>query len=383
MRGRVEAQGIMFHAFHIEDFVPADHPLRSIKPRADAVLKAMSADFNRAYTKHGAPSIPPERLIKALLLRALYSIRSETQLVEQIGYNFLFRWFLDLQPTDGVWVQETFTMNRQRFEQHGLVRKFFDRVVAEALVAGLVSDDHFSVDGTLIESYASMKSLRPIENQNQKVSDGADDDDAGNPTVNFRGERRSNKTHRSLTAAEARLARKGKGQPAKLSHSGHVLMENRHGLCLDIAVDDPNGKYERLQAAVLLERTYERHGLWPKTLGADGNYKQGAFLAALEGDGITPHVPLPDGPIRGLESRDAVERVSAEARRRAKRRMKTKGYAISQRVRKRVEELIGWCKMVGGLARAWFIGRWKIRQQSEATAAAYNLLRMARLAPAG
>ena len=383
MRGRVEAQGVMFHAFHIEDFVPADHPLRSIKPRADAVLKAMSADFNRAYTQHGAPSIPPERLIKALLLRALYSIRSETQLVEQIGYNFLFRWFLDLQPTDGVWVQETFTMNRQRFEQHGLVRKFFDRVVAEALVAGLVSDDHFSVDGTLIASYASMKSLRPIEKQNQKVSDGADDDDAGNPTVNFRGERRSNKTHRSLTDAEARLARKGKGQPAKLSHSGHVLMENRHGLCLDIAVDDPNGKYERLQAAILLERTYERHGLWPKTLGADGNYKEGAFLAALEGDGVTPHVPLSDGPIRGLESRDPVERVAAEARRRAKRRMKTKGYAISQRVRKRVEELIGWCKMVGGLARAWFIGRWKIRQQSEATAAAYNLLRMARLAPAG
>ena len=188
MRGRVEAQGVMFHAFQIDDFVPADHPLRSIKRRADAILKAMSPDFNAAYTQQGAPSIPPERLIKALLLRALYSIRSETQLVEQISYNFLFRWFLDLQPTDAVWVQETFSMNRARFEQHGLVRKFFDRVVAEAILAGLVSGDHFSVDGTLIESYASIKSLRPIRTQDQKVSDGADDDDPGNPTVNFHGE---------------------------------------------------------------------------------------------------------------------------------------------------------------------------------------------------
>jgi transposase len=376
MRGRVDAQGVMFHAFHIEDFVPANHPLRSIKARADRILKAMSPDFNRAYTKHGAPSIPPERLIKALLLRALYSIRSETQLVEQIRYNFLFRWFLDLQPTDGVWVQETFTMNRRRFEEHGLVRKFFDRVVADAILEGLVSEDHFSVDGTLIESYASIKSLRPIDQQDQRVSDGSDDDDPGNPTVNFRGEKRSNKTHRSVTDGEARLARKGKGQPAKLSHGGHVLMENRNGLCMDIAVDDPNSKYERLQAAIMLERTYKRHRLWPKTLGADGNYKEGAFLAALEGDGITPHVPLPNGPIRG-------EGPASTARRRAKRRMTTKGYAISQRIRKRAEEVIGWCKTVGGLARAWFIGRWKLRQQSEATAAAYNLLRMARLAPAG
>jgi transposase len=366
----------MFHAFHIEDFVPADHPLRSIKRRADALLKDMSPDFNRAYTKQGAPSIPPERLLKALLLRARHSLRSETQLVEQIGYNFLFRWFLDLQPTDAVWVQETFSMNRQRFEDHGLVRKFFDRVVAEAIVAGLVSDDHFSVDGTLIESYASIKSLRPLETKDQQVRDGADDDDPGNPTINFRGEKRSNQTHRSLTDAEARLARKGNGQPAQLSHSGHVLMENRNGLCLAIAVDDPNGKYERLQAAEMLERTRRRHRLWPKTLGADGNYKEGAFLAALEGDGITPHVPLPDGPIRGTDE-------AAAARRRAKRRRQTQGYTISQRVRKRIEELIGWCKTVGGMARAWFRGRWKIQQQAEATAAAYNLLRMARLAPVG
>lgn len=383
MRGRVESQAVMFHAFHIDDFVPAAHPLRAIKPRADAILKSMSRDFDRAYGKGGGPSIPPERLIKALLLRALYSIRSETQLVEQIAYNFLFRWFLDLKPSDDVWVQETFSMNRARFEQHGFVRTFFDRVVREAILEGRVSQDHFSVDGTLIQSYASIKSLRPIDSKDKKVSDGSDDHDPGNPTINFHGEKRSNATHRSLVDPEARLARKGKGQPALLSHSGHVLMDNRSGLCLDIAVDEANPARERLQAAILLERAYKRHRLWPRTLGADGNYKEGAFLAALEGDGITPHVPLPDGPIRGEDSADPLERAAAGARKRARRRMKTKGYSISQRVRKRIEELIGWCKTVGGLARAGFIERWKIRQQCEATGAAYNLLRMARLAPAG
>ena len=375
MRGRVDTQNVMFHAFHLEDFVPVNHPLRSIKPRADAILKTMSRDFDRAYGRGGGPSIPPERLIKALLLRALYSIRSETQLVEQIRYNFLFRWFLDLQPSDDVWVQETFSMNRQRFEEHGFVRTFFERVVREAILEGLVSPDHFSVDGTLIQSYASMKSLRPIETSDRKVSDGSDDHDPGNPTVNFRGERRSNDTHRSLVDPEARLARKGKGQPALLSHGGHVLMDNRSGLCLDIAVTDPNPACERLAAAVMLERTYETHGLSPRTLGADGNYREGAFLAALEGEGITPHVPMPAGPIRGVEP-------ASEARRRAKRRMKTRGYALSQRARKRIEELIGWCKTIGGLTRTCFVGLWKIRQQGEATAAAYNLLRMTRLAPA-
>ena len=374
MRGRVDSQTDVFHAFNIEDLIPADHPLRPIKGRADAILKRMSRDFSKAYGKTGRPSIPPERLIKALLLRALYSVRSEIQLCEQINYNMLFRWFLDLQPSQKVWTPEVFSMNRERFEQHGFVRKFFEQVVAEAIVEGLVSEEHFSVDGSLIQSYASLKSLRPIGTQDEKVSDGSDDDDSGNPTVNFREQKRSNQTHRSLVDPEARLARKGKGQPALLSHSLHLLMENRNGLCLDIELDEANGIAERLQAAVMLERTHERHGLAPRTLGADGNYKEGAFLVACEGDGITPHVPLPDGPIRGDDE-------NAAARRRAKRRMKTKAYAISQRVRKRVEEMIGWLKTIGGMARSRFVGRWKIRLDGHVTAAAYNLLRMARLAP--
>jgi transposase len=375
MRGRIESQGDIFHTFDVEDRIPAGHPLRSIKRRADAILAGMSPSFNAAYGTVGRPSIPPERLIKALLLRSLYSIRSEIQLCEQIGYNLLFRWFLDLSPSDGVWTPEAFSMNRERFERHGFVRTFFDRVVREAVLEGLVGGEHFSVDGTLIQSYASIKSLRRIDTADTKVSDSSEDGDAGNPTVNFRGQRRSNSTHRSLTDPEARLARKGDGQPAILAHSGHALMDNRHGLCLDVAVDEANPARERAQAAAMLERTRRRHRLWPRTLGADGNDREGEFLAVLEAVGITPHVPLPDGVIRGDGEPSA-------ARRRARRRMKTRAYRISQRVRKRIEELIGWVKTIGGLARAGFIGRWKIQIQAEVTAAAYNLLRLARLAPA-
>jgi transposase len=375
MRGRVDPQTEVYHAFILDDLVPANHPLRQVKVRADRILREMSARFTRAYGKTGRRSVPPERLIKALLLQALYSIRSEIQLCEQIGYNMLFRWFLDMTPSEKVWTPEVFSMNRERFDRHGFIRDFFDRVVKDALVQDLVSEDHFSVDGTLIESFASMKSLRPIESTDKKVSDGSDDDDPGNPTVNFRGQKRTNATHRSIVDPEARLARKGKGKPALLSHSGHVLMENRRGLCVDIEIDEANGHAERYAAGRMLTRTERRHGLWPQTIGMDAGFVDGTYLSALEEIGIVPHVPIADGVIRGDDE-------GAQARRRAKRRRKTRGYAISQRIRKRIEEIIGWLKAVGGLARARFIGRWKIKQQAEVTAAAYNLLRLARLAPA-
>ena len=373
MRGRVDHQGMVFHTFNLEEMIPANHPLRPVKQRADAVLVSMSRRFSAAYGKTGRPGIPPERLIKALLLQALYSIRSEIQLCEQIGYNMLYRWFLDMQPSDVVWTPEVFSMNRRRFAEHGFVRDFFDRVVREAVLEGLVSGDHFSVDGTLIESFASMKSLRPLESKDERVSDG-DDEDPGNPTVNFRGEKRRNATHRSLVDPEARLARKGRGKPAVLSHSGHVLMENRHGLCVDVSIAEANGFSERVEAGVMLDRTYARQGLWPRTLGADAGYRHGGFLSALEMHDITPHVPTGSGAIRGVSA-------SSAARRRARRRSRTQAYAISQRIRKRVEEVFGWMKSIGGLARARFVGRWKIQLQGEVTASAYNLLRMARLAP--
>ncbi len=374
MRGRIDRQGEVFHTFHLESLVPENHPLRPIKSRADKVLSEMSCRFSRAYGKTGRKSIPPERLIKALLLQALYSVRGEIQLCEQISYNMLYRWFLDMTPSESVWTPEVFSINRRRFDKHGFVRDFFDRVVHEAILEGLVSEDHFSVDGTLIQSFASTKSIRPIATKDEKVSDGADDDDPGNPTVNFHNQKRSNKTHRSIVDPEARLARKGRGKPALLSHSAHVLMENRNGLCLDIAVDEANGYAERVHSGGMLDHVHRRHGLWPRTLGADAGYKDGAYLDVLEQFGIDPHVPIGDGPIRGLDP-------GAQARRRARRRQRTKGYRMSQRIRKRIEEIFGWCKAVGGLARCRFVGRWKLKQQSEVTAAAYNLLRMARLAP--
>jgi len=374
MRGRTDHQGEVFHTFHLEELVPANHPLRPVKAQADAVLGKMSRRFNRAYGKTGRPSVPPERLIKSLLLQALYSIRSEIQLCEQIGYNMLYRWFLDMTPSEKTWTPEVFSMNRRRFDEHGFVSDFFDRVVREAVLEDLVSGDHFSVDGTLIQSFASMKSLRPIDTNDTKVSDGSDDDDPGNPTVNFRNEKRGNKTHRSIVDPEARLARKGDGKPAMLSHSAHVLMENRHGLCLAVTVDQADGYAERVQCDAMIDHVYRRHGLWPRTLGADAGYRDGAFLDALEQDGIVPHVPVGNGDIRGDDD-------AARARRRAAFRGHSRAYAISQRIRKRVEEIFGWCKSVGGLARSRFVGRWKLKQQSEVTAAAYNLLRMARLAP--
>jgi len=230
MRGDRNLQNPMFFVANTEERLAADHPLRAIKRQADEVLKAMSRDFEAAYSQTGRPSIPPEALLKAMLLQALYSIPSERRLVDALNWNLLYRWFCDLDPDAEVWDATTFTKNRERFERHGLVQKFFERVVAVALLRRYASNDHFTVDGTLIQSWASLKSFRP---QDEKPPGPLSSGD-GNPTVNFRGQKRSNETHRSTTDPEARLARKGNNVGAYLCHSGHVLAENRHGLCLDI-----------------------------------------------------------------------------------------------------------------------------------------------------
>lgn len=373
MRGKPDYQSQMYYAIDIESWIEEDHPLRAVKRRADEVLASMRRDFERSYSKMGRPSIPPEMLLKALLLQALYSVRSERQLVDQIRMNLLYRWFIDLSLDAPVWNATTFTKNRERFEKHGLLRTFFDRVVERAYVEEWASSDHFTVDGTLIESYASLKSLRPKDRPPERVSDGADDDDPGNPTVNFRKEKRSNRTHRSLTDPEARLAKKSHGDGARLSHAAHVLMENRNGLVVDVSVSEANGFAEREEALRLVRRTKQRHRLKPKTLAADKGYAAGAFLFELESEhGIVPLIPVPNGPIRAAGP-------EGEARRRAKRRQKTKRYRTAQRVRKRVEETFGWTKTIGGLRRSRHVGRWKIHQQALLVNAAYNLLRMARL----
>jgi len=367
MRGDAKKQLPMYFVINVEAELPSSHPLRAIKRRADAILRSMNRDFEAAYSKIGRPGIAPERLLKALLLQALYSIRSEIQLMQAIQFNLLYRWFVDLSD-DPVWTPETFSMNRERFEEHDLVRKFFDRIVSEAVVEGYASTDHFTVDGTLIRSWASLKSLKPKNGPEPKRTD----DDPGNPSVNFHGEKRGNATHQSTTDPEALLARKGKGKEAHLCHSGHILMENRNGLCMDARVDRADGYAERRSAGRMIRHLKRRHSIYLDSLGMDAAYGDGKFLSELGRLNIRAHVPVPPvrwrAPDQGTLARDE-----------AHRRMRTKGYQISQRIRKRVEEIFGWFKTVGGLARARLVGRWKIAQEMLMTGAAYNLLRLARL----
>jgi transposase len=351
MRGRVDRQEPMWVHFSVEGRIPAEHPLRRIKALVDERLAAMSGQFTKAYPAMGRPSIPPEQLLKALLLQAFYSIRSERQLVEQLNWNLLFRWFLDLPADAPVWDATGFTHNRERFAAHGLVQAFFNGVVKEALAKGLASSDHFSVDGTLIQAWASLKSLTPKEGPPPPR-----DEDTGNPSVNFRQERRTNATHESTTDPEAKLARRGKGKEAKLSHGASVLMENRNGLCVGVAVHEPFLHSERAAAPGLVREAKRRLGVDVETVGLDAGYAQGeGHFVALGRLGVEPHV---------------AGRPPSSARDR-------KDWAVSQKIRKRIEEGFGWMKTIGGQARTKFRGRWRLKESLLVTATAYNLVRMA------
>ena len=381
MRGQVDDQGDLFCTLNLEKKVPADHPLRMVKRWADRVLRSMSRDFDAAYGYTGRPGIPPEQLLKALLLQALYSIPSEIKLMEAIDFNLLYRWFLGMKIDASVWTPEVFSMNRQRFLDHDLVRQFFDRVVHEAMAQGLVSADHFTIDGTLIRSLASQKSLVPRDGRTRrKDHDDNPPAESAIPSrdklVDWKGEKRSNDTHVSRTDHDAMLARKGAGRGAELCHSGHVAMENRNGLCLDLAIDHADGHAERRNALEMLARLRRRHRLRPKTVGLDAGYDDGKFLAAVENRGIIPHVPLRGKPVRVYDE-------ASEARQRAWQRRRTVGYQVSQRIRKRVEQIFGWGKTVGRWARTRFLGHERIEAEALMTAAAYNLLRMCHLVPAG
>ena len=378
MRGDCDHQLPLFHTFEVEDRIRTDHPLRDIKRRADRILESLNDHFAAAYSTTGRPSVPPERLLKALLLMALYSVRSERQLCEQIDLNLLFRWFLDLQPSDDAFDATTFTKNRRRLETHGLTKAFFDAVVAEALTKDLCSD-HFSVDGTIIESYASAKSFQPKD-----VAPSATDANGykpSNPDVDFHGQKRTNETHASRTDPEARLYRKSKGKEAKLSHMGHVLSENRNGLILTVTATEANGTAERDATLDMLDDLQATHARKPKTLGADKGYDDGAFFQKLEKRKIVPHIPLVAEPTDPTTVRDKKRVPGIRARRRMRTRMKTEGYSLSQRCRKRIEECFGWLKEVAGMGRSRVVGRWKLRQLLEVGAAAFNLVRLRRLAP--
>jgi transposase len=386
MRGQVDRQQSMFVALNLEERVPDDHRLRPIKRWADAVLRSMRNDFEAAYSDRGRPGVPPEQLLKALLLQVLYSIPSEIKLMEAIEYNLLYRWFVDLPVEQPAWTPEAFSMNRQRFIDHDLVRTFFEKVVADAMKQKLISADHFTVDGTLIRSLASQKSRQARDGRTkaakqEKRNHGGDDDSGGgggggrDTLRDWHGQKRSNATHRSTTDPDALLARKGMGKEAQLCHSGHVLMENRNGLCLDVSVGHATGTAEREEALGMLQRVRRRHRLRPKTVGFDAGYDDGEFLDELEDKYQTkPHVPIRKGKIKATNQ-------AGQARRRARQRMKTTGYAISQRIRKRVEQIIGWGKTVGHLARTRFLGHERIEMEALLTGAAYNLLRMTTLRP--
>jgi len=359
MRGRRNPQVSMLALVDPEARVPASHPLRTIKRLADDALAALSADLDRAYAQRGRASIPPERLLKASLLIALYSIRSERAFCEQLEYNLLFRWFLDLDLDTPGFDQSTFVKNRQRFLREQLGQRLFDEVVAQAHDRRLLSDEHFTVDGTLIEAAASLKSFRP---KDEPPSDEPPDD-PGNPTVDFKGQRRSNATHQSRTDPEARLARKGKGKEAKLSYAGHALMENRHGLLVDFQITAASGTAERDIVPALLDQARERN-FHPRTLGGDKGYDTRDLVAQVRQRGVTPHVAQNTSGRRSAIDGRTTRHV---------------GYVVSQRIRKRVEEIFGWMKTVGGFRRTRYRGLERTGLAGYLVAAAYNLVRLARL----
>lgn len=373
----------MFYAIDLEDRIRADHPLRPIKAAVDAILIELGPLFDRAYSKIGRPGVPPETLLKAMVLQCLYSIRSERQIVERLDTDLLFRWFCGLDPAQDIFDATAFTHNRPRLDAHGITGAFFDAVASRAIRAGLTSDDHFSVDGTLIESYASIKSFKPIETENNNDDGDGDDDRNGfksrNIEVDFHGKKRSNATHRSTTDPEARLYRKSKGQEAKLSHLAHAISENRNGLIMAVTVTEANGRAECAAAVEMVDALLAR-SVRPGTLGADRGYDSGPWMVELESRRVTPHTAMLKTS-RNPETVRRHERAAYEARLRMRERLKEPGYATSQRTRKKVEEVFGWLKTIAGLARSHHVGRWKLRQQVELASATYNLVRMRKLLP--
>lgn len=361
MRGLQDKQTSMWAFVSIEERIPIEHPLRRIKKLADQQLVKLSGVFNQMYSQVGRPSIAPERVLKSLLLMALYSVRSERQLCEQLGYNLLFRWFLDMELEEESFDATVFSKNRERLLEHEVGRLFFEAVVKQAREANLISDDHFSVDGTLIEAWASLKSFRP---KGEDRSRDKDPEDPGNRWVDFHGEKRSNQTHESTTDPDSRLIRKGPGKEAKLCYGAHALMENRNGLLVDLEISQATGSAEREAAERLLKRQ-RRKRVRVKSLGADKGYDTQDFVGFLRGRKILPHVAA-NTQRKGGSAIDG-------------RTTRHESYTLSQRIRKRVEEIFGWMKTVGGFRKTRFRGTDRTQLAAWWVGAAYNLIRMARL----
>lgn len=357
MRGTDTQQSGMFSYLSPEERVPEQHPLRPIRRITDEALKGLSANFEELYSATGRPSIAPEKLLRALLLQILYSIRSERLLMEQLQYNLLFRWFVGLNMDEPVWVATVFTKNRDRLLEGEIAGWFFAGVLAQARSADILSDEHFSVDGTLIEAWAGQKSF-----QRKDGSDQTPPDDPGNPTVDFHGEKRSNETHESTTDADARLARKSGGHEAKLAYCGNVLIENRNGLVVDAELLQANGTAERDAALLMAERI---EGARRVTVAADKGYDTREFVREMRQMQVTPHVAQ-------NHNRPGGSAIDGRTTRHA-------GYKVSQVKRKRIEEVFGWLKTVAMLRKTRHRGIHKVGWVFTFAAAAYNLVRMRNL----
>jgi transposase len=355
MRGTDHQQSSMFSYISAEQRVPKDHPLRAIRVMTDAALYELGPKFDAMYASHGRPSIPPEKLLRALMLQVLYTVRSERLLMVQLDYNFLFRWFEGLSIDDPVWDATTFSKNRERFLKGAVAEGFFAAVVDQAGAQGLLSDEHFTVDGTLIEAWAGHKSFKPKDEPDAKPSK---DDDRSNPSVDFHGQRRRNATHQSTTDPEARLARKGAGKEAKLSFAGHVLMDNREGLAVGGCVNQATGRAEPHAAIQMVE---EIPGSGRITLGADKGYDRKEFIQELRDHNVTPHIACKASSI--IDARTT----------------RHPGYALSQTKRKRIEEIFGWLKTVAGLRKTRHRGVARVEWMFTFALAGYNLVRMRNL----
>lgn len=361
MRGKTQEQPAFLTVLNLNDRVPQDHPLREIKRRMDQVLKELSPLLDELYSETGRPSIPPEQLLKARVLIALYSVRSERMFCEQLAYNLLWLWFLDRDLNEGSWDATVFTQNQERVLSSEMAALFFAKVYEMSRVEKWASDTHFTADGTLIEAWAGMKSFQKKDAPSKA---GGEDDDPGNPTVNFHGEKRSNQTHQSRTDPQCVLYKKGAGKESRLCFGAHVLMENRNGLCAAIGIHNPIQEREP-EMAVRQVDEYEK--LWKdrvQTLGADKGYHESQFVKQCRERGIRPHVAC---------------RVNREVEGLDQRTTQGTGYQKSQRIRKRVEEIFGWMKTVGGFRKTRYRGIDRTQSWAYMVAGTYNLLRMAKL----
>ena len=365
MRGGDERSGSLFSYVDLEARVRGDHPLRVIRGIANAALSDLSVSFSGLYRNFGRPSIAPEKLLRAMLLQAFYGVRSERQLMERLEFDLLFRWFVGLGVDDAVWDHSVFSKNRDRLLEGEIAAKFLWAVLAQPRVKRLLSSEHFSVDGTLIEAWASIKSFRRRDGGDEGGGPGREG--GRNAERNFHGERRNNQTHQSTTDPEARLYKKGDGQPARLCYIGHALMENRHGLAVAGEVSQATGTAEREAALRLVDHRQGRRRI---TLGADKAYDVRQFVGDLRSRRVTPHIAI-DGHVRksGRPRATAIDG----------RTTHHPGYAVSQRCRKRIEEVFGWIKSSAGLAKVKLRGQRRVDAAFTLALAAYDLIRLPKL----